>query len=205
MSFEKNVFINCPFDLKFKKFLKPLIFTVCYLGLKPQLSETKDSGSIRINNILNLIKESKYSIHDLSRAESKKINEKARFNMPFELGLDLGVREGGGELEDKVCLILDSQKYRYQATLSDIAGSDICCYNNKPEELVRGVRNWFVSNFPKEKIPTGTTIWENYNEFSYDFELDLPKEGYKKKDIETMKHSEYTKFVKNWLSGRPTK
>lgn len=201
MSFEKNVFINCPFDKEFKKYLQPLIFTVSYLGFEPHLSETKDSGSIRVLNIINLIKKSKYSIHDLSRAELTKTNPLARFNMPFELGLDIGVREAGGKLKEKQCLIIDSENYRYQKTLSDIAGSDIYCYNSEVEDLIRGVRNWFVSILPPT-IPSGTEIWESYNEFSFDFEKNLSKKGYKKKDIESMKHSEYIFFVKQWISGK---
>lgn len=71
--FNKNVFINCPFDKKYKLLLKPLLFTILYLGYQPRIaSESSDSGETRINKIFKLIQESKYSIHDLSRIQSSK-------------------------------------------------------------------------------------------------------------------------------------
>ncbi len=49
-----------------------------------------------------------------------------RFNMPFELGLDLGCRDFGSlDLATKQCLILEREPYRYQLVLSDIAGNDV--------------------------------------------------------------------------------
>jgi hypothetical protein len=80
----KNVFINCPFDNKYFPLLKPLLFTIIYLDLVPKISETSDSGQIRLNKIKELMSESKYSIHDLSRMEPLKENDFPRFNMPFE-------------------------------------------------------------------------------------------------------------------------
>jgi hypothetical protein len=68
MAFEKNVFINCPFDDQYLKLLRPLLFTVIYLGFTPRIAlEALDSGEPRIKKILDLIEDSKYGIHDLSR------------------------------------------------------------------------------------------------------------------------------------------
>jgi hypothetical protein len=77
----KNVFINCPFDNKYFPLLKPLLFTIIYLDLVPKISETSDSGQIRLNKIKELMSESKYSIHDLSRMEPLKENDFPRFNI----------------------------------------------------------------------------------------------------------------------------
>jgi len=65
--FNKNVFINCPFDSQYNSsLLKPLLFTIVYLGFTPQIaSQTADSGEQRINKILSLILQSRYSLHDL--------------------------------------------------------------------------------------------------------------------------------------------
>src|SRR6185436_3786688 len=91
--FGTSVFINCPFDEEYKSILRPMIFTLVYVGLLPRLaSETSDSLEHRIEKILRLIKECKYSIHDLSRLKSEKANEFARLNMPFELGIEYGCR-----------------------------------------------------------------------------------------------------------------
>src|SRR6267142_5683245 len=82
--FSKNVFINCPFDSEYNSLLRPILFTIIYLGYNPQIaSQTSDSGEQRINRILSLILKSKLSIHDLSRIKSGKPREFFRLNMPF--------------------------------------------------------------------------------------------------------------------------
>jgi len=87
--FNKNVFINCPFDSKYDFLLRPILFTIIYFGFTPQIaSRTGDSGEQRITKIVSLILKSKYSIHDLSRIRSAKRLELYRLNMPFEFGID---------------------------------------------------------------------------------------------------------------------
>ena len=97
MGFDTNVFINCPFDAEYNTLLKPLIYTIIYLDLEPQLSQTRSSAVTRIEQIKKLIKESKFSIHDLSRSKPLHHDELPRFNMPYELGLDMGCCEYGGK------------------------------------------------------------------------------------------------------------
>ena len=71
--FSKNVFINCPFDSEYHSLLRPLLFTAVYLGFNPKIAlERSDSGEQRIDKICELIRESKYSIHDLSRLRSSR-------------------------------------------------------------------------------------------------------------------------------------
>jgi hypothetical protein len=51
--YEMNVFVNCPFDDKYLPLLRPLLFTISYLGYCPRISsERSDSGSNRIEKIL---------------------------------------------------------------------------------------------------------------------------------------------------------
>ncbi|OAV66966.1 hypothetical protein Barb4_02677 [Bacteroidales bacterium Barb4] len=92
-NFEKNIFINCPFDNDYYPLLRPVLFTVLYHGHIPRIAtESFDSGNLRIEKIKVLINSSKYSIHDLSRIEAKKKGDIYRLNMPFELGLDFGCK-----------------------------------------------------------------------------------------------------------------
>jgi len=51
----KNVFINCSFDNQYFPLLKALLFTIIYSGLKPLISETSDSGEIRLHKIKDLM------------------------------------------------------------------------------------------------------------------------------------------------------
>ena len=107
--FDRNVFINCPFDPEYLSLLRPLLFTIIYLGFNPKIAlESSDSGEIRVNKICELISCSRYSIHELSRLQSRKKNEFYRMNMPFELGIEYGCRYFASDhLGEKRCLILE--------------------------------------------------------------------------------------------------
>lgn len=62
MDFAKSVFINCPFDRDYYPLLRPILFTVIYLGLKPRIAlEELDSGMPRMAKISQLIAESQYA------------------------------------------------------------------------------------------------------------------------------------------------
>lgn len=201
--FAKNVFINCPFDTTFIPLLRPLIFTILYLGYTPKIAtERSDSGEARINKIRELIEQSKLSIHDLSRIRSAKRDEFYRMNMPFELGVDIGCRFfKEGRARDKKCLVLEKEKYRYQKALSDMSGSDIKNHNDEPEELVRQVRNWFVEN-EIQHADSGTKIWETFNEFMADFYQKRQDERFKDRDLEMMPLPEYVRFIQEWLKEK---
>ncbi len=63
--YESNVFINCPFDKEYHALLRPLLFTIIYLGYNPRIaSERSDSAENRVDKICELIRDSNYSIHD---------------------------------------------------------------------------------------------------------------------------------------------
>lgn len=199
--FDKNIFINCPFDSSYTSLLRPLLFTILYLGYNPRVaSETFDSGEARINKIYKLIADSKYSIHDLSRIESSKKREIYRFNMPFELGVDIGCRFfKKGIWRNKKCLILETKPYRYQKALSDLSNSEIKSHKDKPEVLVRQVRNWFVETI-RIRVKSPTIIWETFNEFMAYFYDRRKKEGYRSKDLQTMPIPEFVSFIKEWVA-----
>lgn len=145
MSFDKNVFINCPFDeIYIKDLLKPVLYTVVRNGLTPRLSlEVSDSGQVRLEKITDIIKGCKYSIHDLSIVKSRKANDFARMNMPFELGIDYGLRKSGlAPLHTKQFLILEATKYDYMKALSDINGFDIKVHGNSTEKMFDCLYSW---------------------------------------------------------------
>jgi hypothetical protein len=201
--FSKNVFINCPFDDQFIPLLRSILFVIIYLGFTPRIAlERFDSGEARINKIIDLIKASKFSIHDLSRIKSSEKSEYFRLNMPFELGVDIGCKIfKDGQAKDKKCLILEKEKYRYQKALSDLSNSDIKNHNNEPEEVIRQIRDWFVVN-ELERADSGTIIWESFNEFMADFYLRRKEEGFREKDILRMPIPEFISFTNEWIIKR---
>ena len=161
------IFINCPFDEKYFNLLKPLLFVAVYLGKTPLISETKDSSKNRLEQIISLMERTKYSIHDLSRIES----EKPRFNLPFELGIDIGLQRSE-QFRDKQILILEGEKYSLKSIISDLAGNDTKHHDNKPDEIIKCVRDWFFSAIEKTDIAY-TEIWKYYSDFLEEFEKKL--------------------------------
>ena len=199
-TYESNVFINCPFDEDYRQLLVSILFTVKYLGFTPRLTlETSDSSKTRLATIVELIETSKYGIHDLSRISAIQGGEHARMNMPFELGLDYGCKQyKGGNADQNKILILEKERYRYQAALSDLSGSDIKNHNDEPMNLTKAVRDWFVT----EELGTGpshTKIWYAFNDFSSDLEERLLEEGYEHDDFEEVPIPEVMTYMDRWF------
>ncbi|HRN92607.1 MAG TPA: hypothetical protein PLE75_05400 [Ferruginibacter sp.] len=145
MSFAKNVFINCPFDRNYiDDILKPILYVLIRNGYSPRLSlEVSDSGQVRLQKITEIIKSCKYSIHDLSIVKSKKPDEFARMNMPFELGIDYGLRNSGlNPLRAKKFLILEANKYDYMKAISDINGFDVKVHSNDTKKVFDCLYSW---------------------------------------------------------------
>jgi hypothetical protein len=201
--YETIIFVNCPFDKPYRPLLDALLFSLVYLGFKPRISsESSDSLKVRLEKIKNLIKASRYSIHDISRMEAKKKGDLSRFNMPFELGIDLGCRTYGGRiLHGKKCLILEKKLYRFAKSLSDLAGVDIRAHKEDPEEMVHHVRHWICNNIKKE-VESGTKVWRAFIVFSGDFKEDMKVKGFKKKDIDKMEPGEYIHRIQKWMKGK---
>ena len=198
IEFETNVFINCPFDNDYIDLLCPLLFTVLYLGMTPRIAtERSDSGEIRINKICELISDSKFGIHDISRLKSKVANEYFRLNMSFELGLDYaGKRYGSEQLKQKQLLILEKEPYDYQKSLSDISGMDIKSHENEPTKLVCEVRNWFYETVGLRNAEDFIVIWWRYTEFLGFLDTRLEEKGMNQKEaIETLKIMPIKEFI----------
>jgi hypothetical protein len=203
MGFDRNVFVNCPFDEEYRALLRPLLFTVIYLGFEPRIAlESLDSGRPRIEKIIGLIKESKYAIHDLSRIKATKAGEYFRLNMPFELGIDVGCRVfKTGKWGGKKCLILEAERYRYQAAISDLSGSDIAVHENKPVNIVRHVRNW-LSNQTASSAAGPTKVWGAFNDFMADNYSELTGRGYSDEDIKQLPTDELKGCMKRWVASQ---
>lgn len=69
------------------------MLTIAALGFTPRSArETEDEADPRMVHIARGLLGSKYSIHDLSRFQGEGAENLARFNMPLELGMALGIR-----------------------------------------------------------------------------------------------------------------
>jgi hypothetical protein len=201
-SFDRNVFINCPFDPGYYPLLRPLLFTIEYFGFSPRIaSERSDGGELRLSKITAFIRQSRYSMHDLSRLQAGKKGEYYRLNMPFELGIEYGSRVfGSSPLDEKRCLILGKAPFEHLRALSDIAGIDVKHHNNEPAQLVQQVRNWFVETVGLRGARSATMVWYEFTEFMADFYEKREAEGFAKHDLEMMPVPEFIDFVRAWVA-----
>jgi hypothetical protein len=165
-TFLQNVFINCPFDEQYAPLFQAITFTVHRVGFRPRCTkEVLESGGSRLEKIMDIIADCKYGIHDLSRTQLGKY-KLPRFNMPFELGIDIGFRRCGDEnCKSKSHLILDTHPYRYHKFISDLGGRDIHPHGNSPRQAVIRVRNWLTAEASLKGMPSGKTIFREYRQF----------------------------------------
>jgi len=109
--YQRNVFINCPFDTAYAPIFEAIVFAVHDAGFLPKCArERLDSSEVRLQKIVSLIGQSRFSVHDLSRTELDEKNFLPRFNMPLELGIDLGCKSFSPSHKDKSLLIFDSEQ-----------------------------------------------------------------------------------------------
>jgi hypothetical protein len=118
--------------------------------------------------------------------------------MPFELGIFLAAKKFGGKTHsDKIGLILDKERFRYQKYLSDIAGQDIRSHNDKPENAIKAVRDWLATSDRTVTMPGTAVLKRRYRKF----QQQLPKMC---KDlhwkVNEISHSDYEHLVSTWLS-----
>jgi len=201
-NFEKNIFINCPFDDDFRQLLIGIVFTVVYFGFKPRLSlERADSGESRIDKILGLIKESKFGIHDISRIISADKDEHYRMNMPFELGIDYGCqRLSGGKWAQKKILILEKERYRFQKAISDLSGSDIKSHSDEVDNVIGAVRDWLIIE-ELNRGDSSSKVWDDFNDFqAYLYDEVVEKDGHK--SIDEVQVPEIIYHMNGWFDKK---
>jgi hypothetical protein len=174
LTYNDQVFINCPFDPDYRDFFRAIVFAVQDCGFVARSAlEISDSGEARIGKIKRIIEESRHGVHDISRVELDPQRQLPRFNMPLELGLFLGAQSyGDADQKQKRCLVLDSDRFRYQALCSDIAGQDIKSHGNDPLKALTEVRDW-LGSFRSEDgvlLPGAAEMRKRYERF----QLELP-------------------------------
>lgn len=155
-----------------------------------------------MEKILELVASSRYSIHDLSRCQAREEGEYYRLNMPFELGVDFGCRRfGGGRLSRKVILVLEEERFRYRAAISDLAGSDIEAHHGDHAVAVRKVRNWLAGVGGFERI-SGARVLADYEDFQRWY-LDRQRaDGFSDDDITDYSTPELLAAMFEWRGER---
>jgi len=165
--YANQVFINCPFDTGYEPIFDALVFTIFGCGFIARCAlELDDSSQNRLEKIFAIIDQCKFAIHNLSRTELDPASHLPRFNMPLELGIFLGAkRYGDGYNAEKSCLILDTEKFRYQRFISDISGQDIKAHAGSVARAVGCVRDWLNHASHRTTIPGPEAILKRYESY----------------------------------------
>ena len=200
--FDRSVFINCPFDEDYAPILQAIAFCITDLGLYPRIAlENADNSANRLDRIVDLIRGSKYAIHDLSRCKALTAGEYSRMNMPFELGIDYGCRLfGDASQKQKTILILEELRYDYQKGLSDIAGWDIHAHSLDHIKAVRHVSTWLCRQTGVARVGAALiqSHYDTFQKWYWESELKI---GASEDDIRAYPTVKMVEAMREWVDA----
>jgi hypothetical protein len=151
----ESVFLNIPYDPAFENLLLAYISAISAFGFTPRATLEIPFSERRLDRIVELIAESDYSVHDLSRVQLDKAAPRTpRFNMPFELGVTVGI--GNPKHAWVVC---ESRPHRIKKSLSDIDGTDAYIHNGTIRGVFRELCKAFVRSRSQPTVPEMMQIY----------------------------------------------
>lgn len=134
------MFLNIPYDDRFENLLLAYIAGISAFGFAPRATLEIPFSQRRLERIVSLIASSQYSLHDMSRVElDRSAPRTPRFNMPFELGLTVGIGKRGW-------IVCESKRHRIKKSLSDLDGTDVYIHDGTVRGVFRELCNAFVRN-----------------------------------------------------------
>jgi hypothetical protein len=159
-AFDVGVFVNCPFDDASRPLLHAALFAIHDCGFVARTAlEASGSGETRLDKIVRIIGDARFSVHDISRVEVDAQHGLPRFNMPFECGLAFGaMRFGqGARHRGRDLLVLAAEAFQDQKTLSDLAGQDPAYHANQPQLVIKALRG-FLAAKAQAVMPAGVLV-----------------------------------------------
>ncbi len=169
----ESVFLNIPYDSQFENLFLAYIAAVSAFGFIPRATLEIPFSRRRLDRILDLIADCRYSVHDLSRVQlDRTVPRTPRFNMPFELGLTVGLDRAGQR--GRPWAVCESQVHRIQKSLSDLNGTDVYIHNGTVRGVFREFGNIFVGG-PRQ--PTVQQMMAIYRVLRARFRETLLKAG----------------------------
>lgn len=142
----QSVFLNIPYDPKFEKLFLAYIAAISAFGFIPRATLEIPFSQRRLDRITDLIVSCEYSIHDLSRVELDRTPPSTpRFNMPFELGLAVGLTKRA--CPGHIWVACEARTHRIQKSLSDLDGTDVYVHGG----TILGVFREFCNIFVRER------------------------------------------------------
>ena len=209
MSYDRRVFINCPFDNDYLPVLQAIAFAVIDCGFSPRLAIQEVNGRLRLEKMIDLMRASRLSIHDISRLPAAP-GELPRFNMPFECGVFVGLKESGAKRHrEKQFLVLDAVAHQLQRTMSDVAGLDPKIHGKDPRKAMDAVRHFLASELRRqtprqESAPGGASIWRRYQRFLSELPGAVSRAKLSAGEILSFDYlSDLVELMADWIKARP--
>ncbi len=208
-SYDRRVFINCPFDNDYLPLLQAIAFAVIDCGFSPRLAIQEVNGRLRLEKMIDLMRNSRLSIHDISRLPAA-AGELPRFNMPFECGVFVGLKESGAKKHrEKQFLVLNEAAYQHQRSMSDVAGLDPKAHGKDPRKAIDAVRHFLVSELRRqtpheESAPGGASIWRRYQRFLGELPGAVARAKLTAGEILSFDYlSDLIELMADWIEARP--
>ena len=123
--------------------------------------------------------------------------------MPLELGIDLGCKRfGKGHEQEKVVLVLDIERFRYQRFISDISGQDVYAHGGTQSGIVNEVREWLRPELDPRRviILSGAEILRRFRAFKRALPAICARLHW---DPERLGFVDYAYAVASWISANP--
>lgn len=126
-----EVFLNVPYTSGYETQFVALVSTVVAAGLIPRCAlEVAEHGEGQLKRVVELIRQCRLSIHDLSLTR--------HLNMPFELGISVAFKFSQPG-EQRGFILLDAKPGRLAQVLSDMKGREPIIHANRPLRLIAGL------------------------------------------------------------------
>jgi polyhydroxyalkanoate synthesis regulator protein len=133
--------------------------------------------------------------------------------MPFELGIDYGLRKFNPDFSDKRSLILETKKYDYMKAISDISGFDIKNHEDIPVKLVECIRAWFSETVKLKNLNSSEKVYSDFITFNTSLFNQIVKkyikdhnttqaERFATKEIEEMTIPEFINEIEDWIRNK---
>ena len=191
---ERTIFVNCPYRPGYQNLLEAQIFAIHALGYIAEAA-LGSPVSQRFPKLCSLIKKCGWSVHDLSLM-TECVDGLPRLNVPFELGLVMGIHGSCGKVS-KPCLVFDEVQDRYLFVLSDLRGfDDFKAHANNPANVIRELCGWVRRN-SRDKLPNATQLLEQWEHYQRDRADVIQLFG----TSPTHEFEEFRHVISDWLNG----
>ena len=201
--FERSVFFNCPFDRAYLPILHAVLFTIHDCGFIARTAlEEVGANTSRLDKINRLIRESCYSVHDLSRVKITRASPLPRFNMPLECGLAMGAMLYLPKTSvPRDLLFLSAEPYEDKKTISDLDGLDGAYHRNQPELAIQAVRGFLAA---KVRARGAQAILRRFRLFERQLPVIAQRAEISTREITSLKYVvEWLRFAAEWQSRTP--